>query len=228
MNNNTMVIIRSSGSRRAARSASLRRLRPSLLVLSFVLTIVGAAVTTPSAVAHATSSDSAVETSYATALNSISVIQTSTLEGLAPGVAPVAITGLIINNGPDSTVIAAVDVEITAVTRAFDAAPGSCGPSDYVLLNPRMMVGRTLAASGGSTNFAGASIGFNDTTANQDACQRATVTLLYTAVPGSPSLSSTGLTGDLEFALFIAIALVIAGATTGAALRRKHKTTAQA
>jgi hypothetical protein len=45
-----------------------------------------------------------------------------------------------------------------------------------------MPVGRMLDP-GGSTDFAGASIGFADNTTNQDACQRSVIHLLYTANP---------------------------------------------
>ena len=45
-----------------------------------------------------------------------------------------------------------------------------------------MPVGRTLDP-GGSTLFAGASIGFYDKSTNQDACWGATILLRYTANP---------------------------------------------
>ena len=116
------------------------------------------------------------------AANSLTVSQTSVMEGLAPGIAPVAITGVVINNGADSTDIIAVDVEITGVITHPGAVPGPCDPSDYVLLDARMPVGRTLDP-GGSIPFAGASIGFNDKSTNQDACKGATIQLGYTANP---------------------------------------------
>jgi hypothetical protein len=114
--------------------------------------------------------------------NSLTIIQTSVMEGLVPGIEPVAITGTVTNNGTDSTDIAAIDVEIAGIITDPDAAPGSCDPGDYVLLNPRMLVGRTLSP-GGSTEFAGASIGFNNKSTNQDTCKSAIVRLLYTANP---------------------------------------------
>jgi hypothetical protein len=89
---------------------------------------------------------------------------------------------VVTNNGTDSTDIIAVNVEITGVTTHPGAVPGPCDPSDYVLLDARMPVGRTLDP-GGSTPFAGASIGFNDKSTNQDACKGATIQLLYTANP---------------------------------------------
>jgi len=126
--------------------------------------------------------------------NSLSIVQTSVIKGLAPGIAPVAITGTVTNNGTDSTDIFAIDVEIIAVTADPDSVPGVCDPSDYFLVteeappNPdplraRMPVDQFLAP-GGSTTFDGASIGFSNKSTNQDTCKGATIQLLYTANPG--------------------------------------------
>lgn len=114
--------------------------------------------------------------------NSLTIVQTSVMVGLAPGIAPVAITGRVINNGADSTFIDAVEVEITGVITDPGATPGACDASDYVLLDTRMRVGRTLGP-GGFTEFTGASIGFSNKSTNQDSCKNATLALLYTANP---------------------------------------------
>jgi hypothetical protein len=111
--------------------------------------------------------------------NSLTITQTSVMDGLAPGVDPVPITGLIVNNGPDGTHVAAIDVEITAVINDPNAVDGSCDVSDYRVLDPRMLVDRHLGP-GGSTPFAGASIGFADKVTNQDACKHARLHLRYT------------------------------------------------
>ena len=114
--------------------------------------------------------------------NSLTVIQTSVMQGLAPGSTPLAIAGTVSNNGTDSTDILAVKVEIVGVVDDLGSAPGSCEMNDYYLLDPLMPVGRTLAP-GGSTTFSGASIGLRNTPTNQDSCQGATIELLYTANP---------------------------------------------
>ncbi|WP_448059512.1 hypothetical protein [Cellulomonas hominis] len=162
----TLVLV-TARSRRAGSSAAL-----------LVLLLVGAGVVVaPGVPAQAATSD------CVTTEGSLTVVQTSTMAGLAPGVAPVAITGLVTNTGTDRTVIGAVDVAITSVTRAAGSA-GPCDPSDYVLLDTRMPVGQTLEP-GASVPFAGASIGFSDKTTNQDACQGASIQLRYTVVPGA-------------------------------------------
>jgi hypothetical protein len=108
----------------------------------------------------------------------LTIVQTSRMTGLAPGIAPAAITGTITNRAETSTVVTAVIVHIGAVTMAVAASAGTCDASDYILLGATMPVGQTLAP-GESANFAGAQIGFNDKTVNQDACRRAVVSLSY-------------------------------------------------
>ena len=108
----------------------------------------------------------------------VTITQTSPLIGLAPGIAPAAITGQITNHWPGSTFVTTVTVNIASVTKAPGSADGSCDASDFTLQATDMPVGRTLQA-GESADFAGASIGFNDKSVNQDACQGATVELHY-------------------------------------------------
>ncbi len=156
---------------RRKRGGAARATLLVILLLAAVFTLV------PAPPALAAGSD------CASANNTLTVTQTSVMEGLAPGTPPTAITGLVRNNGNDSTRITAVLVEITSVTLSPGAPAGDCSVSDYVLREPLMPVGAMLSP-GGSTPFAGASIGFFNKTTNQDACQYATVHLLYTANPG--------------------------------------------
>jgi len=156
-----------------------------LLVCSAAVSITGGTPTVAMAADCPPAESSPADNSSAgnsPANNSLTVIQTSVMKGLAPGIAPVAIAGLVTNNGTDSTDIIAVNVEITGVVTIPGSAPGTCDPSDYVLLDTRMPVGRTLDP-GGSTPFSGASIGFSDKSTNQDACKGAAIKLLYTANP---------------------------------------------
>ncbi|HEY0217375.1 MAG TPA: hypothetical protein VGC57_13385 [Cellulomonas sp.] len=156
------LLVRSTRSRRTAAGT-----------LALVLAVGSVAVLAAPSPAAAAGPDCYV------AANSLTITQTSTMSGLAPGVAPAAITGLVVNNGTDSTVVVAIDVAIAFVTLDPDAPAGTCDASDYLLTDTRMPIGRTLDP-GGSATFAGASIGFSDKSTNQDACQHATVALLYT------------------------------------------------
>ena len=115
--------------------------------------------------------------------NSLTITQTSVMDGLAPGIGPVPITGLVRNDGADSTYISAVQVKIVGVVTAAGSPEGSCDVSDFVLLDAVMPVGRTLPPQG-ATTFAGASIGMRSKSVNQDTCKAATIKLLYTANPG--------------------------------------------
>ena len=149
------------------------------LLLLLIVSCGAGMVLVPSSPALASPSDCTPDSGD----NSLTITQTSTMEGLAPGVAPAEITGLVVNNGPDSTHVTAIAVEIVSVTTEPGSPTGTCDATDYVLLDPRMPVNRTLGP-GGSTTFTGASIGFsNKSTTNQDACQRATIHLRYTTVP---------------------------------------------
>lgn len=112
--------------------------------------------------------------------NAVDVIQTSTMQGLGPEIAPVPITGEVTNAGAVSMYITTVDVEIMSITVQQDSVTERCDPTDYVLLDRQMPVNHTLGI-GQSTTFAGATIGFSNKPTSQDACQNATVHLHYTA-----------------------------------------------
>ncbi|PJJ62058.1 hypothetical protein [Compostimonas suwonensis] len=152
------------------------------VVLLMILVVGGAVAIGPAPPAQAAGSAGSASSGCVAADDFLTVIQTSTMAGLAPGVAPVPIAGLVVNNSADSTHIVAVEVEISSVAVAPGSPVGSCDASDYVLLDTRMPVDRTLGP-GASASFAGASIGFSDSAVDQDACQRATIHLLYTANP---------------------------------------------
>ncbi|EON22601.1 hypothetical protein CF8_3456 [Nocardioides sp. CF8] len=109
----------------------------------------------------------------------ITVTQTSSMVGLAPGVAPVPVTGRLVNRSHESAHITTVDVRITSVASRHLSSSGVCTASDYQLIHPRMPV-RLNLSPGSSTPFAGSFIGFANKPSNQDACQGAVVHLLYT------------------------------------------------
>jgi hypothetical protein len=106
------------------------------------------------------------------------IVQTSTITELAPGGTAAGISGVSTNLGQDSVFVVMVEVHIASVTKAPNAAAGSCDASDYVVLNPQMPVDQSVPPQG-SVQFTGATIGFNDRSTNQDACKGATVRLIY-------------------------------------------------
>lgn len=156
----------------AARRRGRRRTTVALLLL------VGAAMAVTAGAPTPAMADGCLSTS-----NSLTVVQTSVMTGMAPGIAPVDIDGIVSNRGSDSTYIDVVDVEIASVSTDPAARPGTCDATDYLLIDRRMPVGRTLEP-GGSAPFTGASIGFSNKSSNQDVCKGATVHLRYVANPG--------------------------------------------
>jgi hypothetical protein len=150
--------------------------RGRLAIVAVVLMLVSGGVA--SALGGARSVRAATPACSAAATSALLISQSSILTGLAPGVAPVVITGVIVNNSSHRVTITRVTVSITSVTAMPTAARGRCDASDYVLLRPTMSVDRILAP-GGSVRFGGAAIGFRDEAVNQDACQRARVALRY-------------------------------------------------
>lgn len=112
------------------------------------------------------------------AVPSLSIVQTSLNTGMAPGIAPGEVTGTITNRGAAGTFVTTVTVSISAVAKAASAAPGRCDVTDFVLLNPRMPVHKSLGPNA-SADFRGAAIGFLDKPVVQDACRGAYLTLAY-------------------------------------------------
>ncbi|WP_396045514.1 hypothetical protein [Aeromicrobium sp. UC242_57] len=110
--------------------------------------------------------------------HALTIEQTSIIKGLAPAVAPTAIIGTVTNTSQDSTYVTDVTVRITSVTKQRGQSEGACTASDYVLLSSQMPVNRPLPKLSAVT-FSGASIGFRNTSRNQDTCQGATVHLGY-------------------------------------------------
>ena len=106
--------------------------------------------------------------------SNLSIVQTSTISGLAPGVAAQTISGTVTNGATNNAYVDTVTVSIASVT----GGAGSCDASDYTLLNPVMDVQSDLAP-GASANFTGATLAFNNKATNQDGCKGATVNLAY-------------------------------------------------
>jgi hypothetical protein len=154
-----------------ARKRQGRRLLTVLLVMLGLCAVVG--IAQPSS-AHAATTG-CVDSSPA-----FTIVQTSTIGGLAPGTPVLPITGTGTNSANTSIYVDSVAVRIVSVTKSPLAAHGTCDASDYVIQNPEMPIGETVAA-GQSVEFGGASIGFSDRATNQDACKGATVHLRYDA-----------------------------------------------
>jgi hypothetical protein len=149
-----------------------RNWRYASVALLLILGVCLAAVSAPPSSASAASPGCSVAASV------ISVTQTSTITGLAPGIPAVAVEAIGTNIGNASIFVQMVVVSISSVTKAPLAAPGICDATDYVVQVPQMPVNQTVDPAG-SVDINGATIGFNDRATNQDACKGATVHLSY-------------------------------------------------
>lgn len=120
------------------------------------------------------------------AASTLQITDTTSINDMAPGVAPEGISGTIENtqgtNGQNEYVTSVI-VSIGSVTENTPGSgfSGTCSASDYTLSNATMTVGQDLTP-GETVTFSGATIGFNDKAGtNQDNCQGATVNLVYTS-----------------------------------------------
>ena len=154
------------------------RRRPRWLVVAGLVLVLSVA----GGVAYAYWSTTGTGTGTATTGTSSSVVvtQSSAPTNLAPGVPAGPITGTVTNNAVNNAYVTSVTVAIASVTKATGAAAGTCDATDYTLANPVMLVGKDVPGNGGTQTFAGATLGFNNKTTNQDGCKGATVNLTYT------------------------------------------------
>jgi hypothetical protein len=111
----------------------------------------------------------------------ISAVQTSTISGIAPGVAAQTLSGNFNNPGTSPAWVTSVSAAVTSVSKAVGAPTGNCDATDYTISGSPMTVGAEIAAGTGKGAWTGATIAFNDKPSTlQDACKGATVTITYT------------------------------------------------
>jgi len=111
----------------------------------------------------------------------VTVVQTSTVTGLAPGGAAQTLSGNFNNTNSGPVFIGTVTASISSVTKATGAPAGTCDATDYTLSNAAMTVNTQIPAGSGVGAWTGATIAFNNKAAvNQNACKGATVNLAYT------------------------------------------------
>lgn len=114
-----------------------------------------------------------------TVSGSLTVVQTSTISNLRPGGTAQTLSGNFTNTDASPVYVASVTASISSVTKATGAPSGTCTAADYTLSNAVMTVAAQVPSGTAQGAWTGATIAFNNTGANQDACQGATVTLSY-------------------------------------------------
>jgi hypothetical protein len=112
-------------------------------------------------------------------VTSLTVNQTSTVTGLAPGLTAQTLSGNFDNPSAGPVYVTTVTASISSVDKAGGAPAGTCDASDYTLSNATMSVGAQVPAGNAKGSWTGATLAFNDKVTNQDACKGATVHLAY-------------------------------------------------
>jgi hypothetical protein len=111
-------------------------------------------------------------------VSAVTVVQTSTITGLAPGLPAQTLSGTFNNPNSGPVYIGTVTVSISSVVKAVGAPAGACTSSDYALSNNPLTYNAEVLANDTST-WTGPAIAFNNTGSNQDGCKGATVNLAY-------------------------------------------------
>jgi hypothetical protein len=105
----------------------------------------------------------------------ITVNQTSTITGLAPGSGPQTLSGDFDNSNSAAVFVTSVSVTVVSTDSA------GCGPTDYTV-GGTAVVDAQVPSGVGVGSWSGLTIQFNNkVSVNQDACKGAVVTLAYTS-----------------------------------------------
>lgn len=116
------------------------------------------------------------------ALTALTAVQTSTVSDLQPGGAAQTLSGTFSNPNTGPVYVTSVTASIASVVSPTTGLViVGCSAADYTLSGATMAVNAEALANDTST-WGGATIAFNNTGANQDACKGAVVNLAYSIV----------------------------------------------
>lgn len=142
------------------------------------LGVIAVLVAGGAAYAYWTNTGSGSGTATTDASTPITVNQTSTITGLAPGATAQGLSGDFDNPNASAVLVATVSATITSVT----GGDGACTVGDYTLGGFPVTVGLPTIAPGNAQGaWTGGTIQMVETGANQDGCQNATVNIDYTS-----------------------------------------------
>ncbi|QHK18940.1 hypothetical protein GU243_03280 [Pseudarthrobacter psychrotolerans] len=146
-----------------------RKTKIAASTAAFLLTGAGAAF------AYWTMTGSGAGTASTGTNAAVVVNQTSTVSGLAPGLAAQSLSGNFDNPNSGPTFVAAVTATVTGTDKA------GCGPTDYTIAGAAPVNAEVPAGSGVGA-WTGLTIQFNNKPAtNQDACKGAVVAISFTS-----------------------------------------------
>lgn len=144
--------------------------KKSVIVVT-VLTLVGAGV----AFAYWTNQGSGAGDATTGTNSAVTVVQTSTITGLAPGVGAQTLSGNFDNPNAGPVYVGAVSATVSGTDKT------GCTASDYTIAG-NAPVNAQVPAGSGVGSWSGLTIAFNNKPAvNQDACKNAVVSLAYTS-----------------------------------------------
>lgn len=114
----------------------------------------------------------------------LEVNQAALVNDLAPGVAPQTLSGTFNNDNPGPVHVTSVTAALTSVT----TTPGGITPvvgctiADYTLTGAVMSAVQEVSAGDAQGTWSGATVAFNTTLDNQDACKDAFLNITYTII----------------------------------------------
>jgi len=139
------------------------------------IAIIGVLVAAGAAFAYWTTTGSGSGSSDTGTVVPVTVNQTSTITGLAPGLPAQTLSGTFDNPNAGPVYVGSVSVSVTGTDQA------GCTASDYTIAGTAP-VNAEIASGDDVGAWSGLTIQFNNKPAvNQDACKTATVTLAYTS-----------------------------------------------
>lgn len=150
--------------------------RLAIAALTVLLVGVGGA-----AYAYWTNQGSGTGTGTTGTNQALTINQTSTVTGLAPGAPAQPLNGNFSNPNTGPVYVNAVTVAIGTVTKATGAPAGTCDASDYTIAGSPVTIAAQVPAGNNVAPFTGATVAFNNKATNQDACKGATLTFTYTS-----------------------------------------------
>ncbi len=148
-----------------------KSLKISVIALVGIVLAVGAA-----AYAYWTVSGSGTGEASTGNVTSITVNQSGSVSGLAPGLPAQALSGTFDNPNGGPVFVASVSAVVSGTDKS------GCTASDYTISGSPATVATQVASGSGVGAWSGISIAFNNKAGtNQDACKGATVSIAYTS-----------------------------------------------
>lgn len=150
--------------------------KTSIVAMFLVVAIAGAAYAYWTAIGDGEGSAATGSVDEAVVVN-----QTSTISNLRPGGAAQTLSGDFDNPNDEPVYIASVTAALDSVVDGNGDPVAGCTTADYTLTGATMTVNAEIPTGDSQGAWTGATVEFNNTASNQDACQGANLVITYTA-----------------------------------------------